>query len=120
MIARGLRRRCPRCGAGKLFCGYFEMVEECRACRYRFEQRPEDGFFLGALTINLAVTEGLLLIGVFIYIAILASGDGGVPVVPVTLGAVALSVILPIVFYPFAKSIWAAIELAMHSAEDER
>jgi len=120
MIMRGLRRRCPRCGAGKLFCGYFEMVKECPACHHRFEQRPEDGFFLGALTVNLTITEGLLLLGVFVYIAVLASGDGGVPVLPVTLGAIGLAVLLPILFYPFAKSIWAAIELALHTAEDQR
>lgn len=120
MLARGLRRRCPRCGAGKLFRGWFEMAKECPACGYRFEQRPEDGFFLGALTINLAITEGLLLLGVFGYIAVLAAGGGDVPVVPVTLAAVALAVALPVLFYPFAKAIWAAVELALHSAEDER
>lgn len=120
MLWRGLRRRCPKCGAGGLFRGYFDMAKVCPACGHEFDCRAEEGFFLGALTINLAITEGFLLLGVFAYIVVLASGDGGIPVLPVTLGAVALAIVLPILFYPFAKSIWAAVELALYSAEDRR
>jgi uncharacterized protein (DUF983 family) len=118
MLARGLVRHCPRCGSGGLFKGYFELREACPGCGCRFECRPEDGFFLGALTINLAITEGILLLGVFAYIAVLAMSSGdGPPVWPVVTGAVVLSILLPIAFYPFAKTIWAAFELMLNSME---
>ncbi|MSO85190.1 MAG: DUF983 domain-containing protein [Rhodospirillales bacterium] len=31
-IARGLRRRCPNCGQGRLFRAYLKPVEACPAC----------------------------------------------------------------------------------------
>jgi hypothetical protein len=97
------------------------MVEICPGCGYRFEARPEEGFFFGAFTINLSVTLGVLLLVVFGYIAVVAaSGGDGPPLWPFLGGAGALAVLLPVVFYPFAKTIWAAIELALHADEDGR
>ena len=29
LTLRGLRRRCPRCGAGRLFARWFRMAERC-------------------------------------------------------------------------------------------
>lgn len=119
MLWRALRRRCPRCGSGGLFRGWFEMVDVCPRCGHRFEASADEGFFLGALTINLVVTEGALLILVFAYIAVLAAGDG-VSIWPVVGAGGVLAVALPVAFYPFARTIWAAIDLALHSMEQER
>ncbi len=118
MLLRGLVRRCPRCGSGGLFKGYFEMTETCPGCGCRFECRPEDGFFLGALTINLAITEGLLLLGVFAYIAVLAAAGGeGPPLWPILTVAGLWAAAMPILFYPFAKTIWAAVDFALNAME---
>ncbi|MGH8991950.1 MAG: DUF983 domain-containing protein [Acidimicrobiia bacterium] len=119
MLWRGLRRRCPSCGGGKLFRGYFNMVPECPRCGHRFEPRAEEGFFLGALTINLGVTQTLVLLGLFVYILVLAGGDG-VPVVPLLVVSGILVVALPVLFYPFARTIWAACDLAMHTMDPNR
>jgi uncharacterized protein (DUF983 family) len=62
MLIRGLLRRCPRCGSGTLFRGWFQMVERCPRCGYTFER--EESFFLGAYVINLAITQVAL--GLFI------------------------------------------------------
>lgn len=120
MVWRGMRRRCPCCGGGKLFRGYFNMVPACPRCGHRFEPRAEEGFFLGALTINLGVTQTLILLGLFGYILVLAGGDGGIPVVPVLAVSGTLVVALPILFYPFARTIWAACDLALHTMEPNR
>ncbi len=32
-LARGLRRRCPNCGRGRLFRAYLKPVEACESCR---------------------------------------------------------------------------------------
>lgn len=79
-------------------------------CRLRFER--ESDFFLGAYIVNLGVTEGLLLVGLFVYILV-AVGNPELPVGPVVVTAVVLAVIGPIAFFPFARTIWSAIDLAM-------
>jgi hypothetical protein len=49
---------------------------------------------------------------------VLAAGGGERPPVwPILTIAGVLSVMLPIVFYPFAKTIWAAVDLALNSME---
>tara|TARA_Y100000052_G_scaffold21389_1_gene21579 strand:+ start:52696 stop:53055 length:360 start_codon:yes stop_codon:yes gene_type:complete len=35
-IFRGLSRRCPACGEGKLFAGYLKLVSECDRCGEAF------------------------------------------------------------------------------------
>ena len=103
-------RRCPRCGARRVFATWFRMVEQCPRCGLRFER--ENDFFLGAYVINLAVTEGLLLIGLFVFILVAVNGDN-VPLAPVLAGAAFLAVGGPLLFFPFSRTIWAAIDLAM-------
>lgn len=110
MLARGLVRRCPRCGAGRLFATWFRMVERCPGCRLQFEREPD--FFLGAYVVNLAVTEGLLLVGLFAYILVVANGHD-LPVAPAVAVAVVLAVVGPLTFFPFSRTIWAAVDLAM-------
>lgn len=117
MLWRGVRKRCPRCGSGGLFEGYFTMVPECPTCGHRFEQRADDGFFLGALVINLGVTQGLVVLVLLAYIVMLASGDGDVPLAPILIPAGIMAVLLPVVFYPFAKTIWAAVECSLQAMD---
>src|SRR5207249_4425987 len=71
MYTQALVRHCPRCGAGGLFRGWFKMVERCPGCGCHFEGRAEEGHFLGAYTLNLGITSGVLLLGIFLYIVVL-------------------------------------------------
>lgn len=44
LILRGLSRKCPKCGQGKLFAGYLKQVEACENCGERFGHiRADDG-----------------------------------------------------------------------------
>lgn len=110
MLARGLLRRCPRCGAGRIFTSWFKMADRCPRCRLQFER--ENDFFLGAYVVNLGVTEGLLLLGLFAYVLAAVDNDG-LPVAPVLVGALVLAVLGPLAFFPFSRTIWSAIDLAM-------
>jgi uncharacterized protein (DUF983 family) len=110
MLWRGFRRRCPRCGSRKVLASWFRLVERCPGCALRFER--ENDFFLGAYVINLAVTEGLLAVALLAYVFRLAS-DPDTPMVPVAMVAVLLAVTGPILFFPFSRTIWAAIDLIM-------
>jgi uncharacterized protein (DUF983 family) len=112
MIGRAFRRRCPRCG-GKAFSSYFTLREHCPQCGLGFER--EEGYWVGALVINTAVVFGSFLV-LFVGGMLLFWPDvpwGGLAAV--TLGTMAL---LPILFYPWSKTLWMALELSWHPLED--
>lgn len=110
MLWRAVRRRCPRCGSGDVFATWFRMVERCPSCRLRFER--ESDFFLGAYVINLGITEGLLALALLVYVMRLAD-DPEASVVPVAVAGAFVAIGAPVVFFPFSRTIWAAIDLAM-------
>jgi uncharacterized protein (DUF983 family) len=113
MLLRGLMKRCPNCGAGHLFRGWFTMIERCPRCRYRFER--QEGFAVGAMAINIVVTEVLFLI--FVGVSLLLTWPDPPVALLVGLG-LALNIVVPIVFYPWSKTIWAAIDLAMRPLDE--
>lgn len=43
-LRRGWRRRCPKCGTGRLFEGYLKVASACPACGEDYtHQRADDG-----------------------------------------------------------------------------
>src|SRR5712691_8286704 len=61
LVRRAVTLRCPRCGETPLFRGWFTMSEVCRLCGLRFERAQ--GYFVGAIYVNYAVTAGLAIGG---------------------------------------------------------
>jgi hypothetical protein len=111
MLGRGLLKHCPLCGAGKLFTRWFRMKERCPRCGYRFER--EEGFFLGAYVINLAIAQGMvILLAVVPLIARLAS-DPDASIRPFIVGGIVGAVVAPIICYPWSKTIWTAFDLML-------
>lgn len=114
MLWRGVTRRCARCGSGGLFRRWFTMVERCPGCSYRFER--EEGFFLGAYVINLALGLGTCIAGIVIGFALIRP----VPSAGVLATATAVAAgLVPIVAYPFTKTIWTAIDVIMRRSMGE-
>jgi uncharacterized protein (DUF983 family) len=111
LFARGLRQRCPVCGKGKIFRGFFKTYERCPACQFIYEREP--GYYTGAMAVNLVVTELLIVI---IAVPIAASQAVSIPVM-VVLG-VTLPILLPLLFYRPSKSLWMSIDHLVHPAED--
>lgn len=113
MMGRAFRRRCPRCGA-KAFTSYFTLHKHCQECGLRFER--EEGYWVGAMVINTTVVFGSFLVlfvgGMLIFWPDVPWGALAV----VTLGTMAL---LPILFYPFSKTLWMALELSWHPLEEK-
>lgn len=114
MFARGLTRRCPRCGQGRLFRRWFTMLPRCPRCDLAFER--EEGAFLGSMSLNYAVT-GLTLIGLLVGWVVASAPDLD-PVVPL-IGSLVILVIVPMAFYPFSKTLWAAIDLLLHRMDPQ-
>jgi uncharacterized protein (DUF983 family) len=56
IISRGLANRCPNCGGQHLFKEgkLFELNAGCPDCDLKFEK--DEGFFLGAMSLNYGVT----------------------------------------------------------------
>lgn len=108
-LARGVRRRCPFCGEADVFRGWLETRAACPRCGLRMD-RGESDFFVGGYTINFIVVE--LILVAFLSVAVLATW----PEVPwswlLWLGA-PLMVLAPIAFFPFSRTIWLAVDLAM-------
>jgi uncharacterized protein (DUF983 family) len=107
ILSWGLTRRCGRCGAGKLFHHWVEMVEDCPRCGLHFER--EQGYWAGALAINIILSGGLFTV---VFVVLLALTIPHVPVVPLLAVLVPIAVLSPIVFYPFSKTIWLAVDRA--------
>jgi uncharacterized protein (DUF983 family) len=106
---RGARRRCPRCGHGDLFLGFFALAPRCPGCGLRFER--EEGYWVGAMIVSIAVTE--LVFGVVLVGGILLWWPD-VPWGPLTVAGVAVNAVIPVVFYPWSKTIWMALDVLLH------
>jgi uncharacterized protein (DUF983 family) len=104
-LFRGLRKRCPRCGQGGIFSGWFTLRTNCPRCALRFER--EEGGYLGAMVLNFGVAIGLWLVLFGVGIAMTVPD---IPVAPLLAMSVIVLVIVPLWFYPRSKSVWAAVE----------
>jgi uncharacterized protein (DUF983 family) len=104
---RGVRRKCARCGGGKLFHRWFRMAQTCPHCDLKFEREP--GYWVGAVAINTAV------IGFLFAVVLVAFSAATVPDIPwVTLLLIELPLMAlgPVFFYPFSKTLWVAVDRA--------
>jgi uncharacterized protein (DUF983 family) len=117
-IARALRRRCPNCGVDPVMRSWFTISPCCSACGLRFERGrdEEHDYWLGAYMLNFIVTEVVFAVGLLI--ALLATWPDP-PWHLLLYGGGALMVLTPIIFYPFSKSIWLAIDLVFRPAQPE-
>jgi uncharacterized protein (DUF983 family) len=103
----GATRRCARCGSGHLFRHYLQMVPDCPRCGLHFER--EHGYFAGALAINIMAVGGLFAI---LFVTLLAITIPDVPVLPIILILLPVAALGPIVYYPFSKTVWVAVDRA--------
>jgi uncharacterized protein (DUF983 family) len=107
LIGRALRKRCPLCGRGRMFRGWFKLAETCDSCRFRFD-RNEPDYFIGAYTINLIVAELIVVAGM---VGVILARWPDVPWDRMTWILVACMIPAPLITYPYSKSIWLAIDL---------
>lgn len=108
-------RRCGWCGSKDAFLrGWFHHDDNCRTCGISV-QRGEDGFSLGAATINVILTFALLITAGAIWIVV---DYPTIPVAPLLIVLGIAAVVLPIAFFPFSYTLWFAVELAMDPPSD--
>ena len=110
VLWRGATLRCARCGSRKLFRRWFQMVPDCPRCGHHFER--EEGFFLGAYVINLVLAEGAAILLLIIGFAVTLPDPPIGKLVAIGLG---LSLVVPLIGYPFSKTVWTALDQIMRS-----
>ena len=114
LLWRGLCKHCPRCGSGHIYRGWFRMKERCPSCGYLFEREP--GFFVGAYLINFAIVEGFLFVMLMGFVAWKDQHpDAGMA--PAIVIGLFIGLVGPVIFYPFSRTIWSALDLLMTPLE---
>lgn len=102
ILKRALADTCPNCGGRGLFATRYRMHESCPHCRLPMEK--EDGWSLGAIPLNYAITcvfwilpvSALFLFGIVTLIpALVVAGIG--------------CLVLPVLTYRFSKRLWLGI-----------
>ena len=91
------------------------MAPVCVACGLKLD-RGENDYFIGALLVNFVTAELSIVLGGFV-VVLLTWPD--VPWVGLKWGLMALMIPMPIIFYPFAKTLWLAIDLTFRPVTPE-
>ena len=105
-LSRGMRKRCARCGERDVWASFFELKERCPRCGYLFVR--EDGYWVGAMTVIIVLTE--LVFGiVFVGGMLLTWPD--VPWTGFLVAGLVLNAVVPVVFYPWSKTTWIGLDL---------
>ena len=100
--SRALRLKCPRCGVGKLFKGWF-MEERCSGCQFKYEREP--GYFLGSIYFNYGWTcLSMTVAYMVLHVALEIENLYVVP--PLALYAFSF----PVFFHRYARAIWLAFD----------
>jgi uncharacterized protein (DUF983 family) len=108
-----LRLRCPVCERAKVFQGYLDTPDRCRACGFYFMR--ETGYFLPHTPIGYVFTVAVAL-AVW---PLLQFGFGirsGVVILP---AMVTVAIVFGLWFVRYAKMIWLVFDLTMHPPSQE-
>ena len=103
ILTRCAALRCPACGGSSVFHAPFRVRHHCPSCGALFQR--EDGFFVGAIMINVVTTEAGCL--AFYFACLLAIGYSE-NLILITI--LPLSVVLPAVFYHHSWSVWLTFD----------
>src|SRR2546423_8090643 len=110
-LLRGLRLRCPVCGLSSIFQRPFKVRHHCPACGALFQR--EEGFFVGAIMVNVVVTEGALMFAFGLcLLALVGSGDWKLAVPFV------LAPLFPVSLYKhplISSTTWVSLHIKIHN-----
>ncbi|HEY7650898.1 MAG TPA: DUF983 domain-containing protein [Methylomirabilota bacterium] len=107
---RALRLRCPRCGETPLFRGWFTMEPACRLCGMQFERAQ--GYFVGAIYINYAVSAVIAVGGYFLLWGWMNLSNSAQFAIWVP-----FLVVFPLWFFRWSRSLWLGLEYLVNPDE---
>jgi hypothetical protein len=85
------------------------MAGRCPRCGFRLDQG--DAAFLGAIAINYGIAGVLFIAQLVVWLVVTVPE---VPTGPLLLSSLLVAGGAILFFYPFSKTIWAAIDLLLH------
>jgi len=102
VLGRAVRLRCPRCGEGRLWAGWWRMAARCAACDLRYEL--ERGFFVGAVAIDWLVMGALAMVPV-----VLLDPWFGLSLAAQLQLGLCLALLVPLLLFRYSRSLWLAL-----------
>lgn len=108
MFRRGVLRRCPVCGGGHLFRRWLHMAPACPTCGFVFKRVP--GQWLGSWFLNVIAVQAVVCALLFAAVAATWPDTPSALLIGLAVGA---AVAVPLLFFPFSRTIWSAIDLIM-------
>ena len=91
------------------------MYDKCPVCGWRYER--EEGYWTGAIAINLVITELLIaLVAVPLAISLASSGQ---PITLLIIVGLPMPFILPFLFFRHSKSLWMSVDFMLHPVDPE-
>ena len=109
-IKTAFRLRCPHCHEGKLFVGLIKMNTHCPQCGLKLE--PEPGFYLGSIYANYGLT--VLITTVSFMLLVFGAGFNKDQAI---WGCLAFSMLFPLWFFRYARSIWLSLMYQVNSSD---
>lgn len=102
-LVRALLMQCPQCGRGRLYLSLLRIRRRCPSCGLRFHR--EHGYYVGAVYVNVIVSE-LTLLAVMV-IALLLWPHRASDIVMYLLP---FAVLLPALLFRHSRSFWLAFD----------
>jgi uncharacterized protein (DUF983 family) len=102
-LIRGVRKRCPRCGQGAIFDGWYTVRESCAACQFDFVAAQSETWAF--MYISTAAMTGAIVLGMLL----LHPGD-------LLLGravVLMMAIVLILLSLPYRKGLAMAIEFVI-------
>ena len=93
-----------------MFRRWITMVPDCPTCGLHFERL--EGYWLGSVVINLAVTQGLFLA---LFVTLVVGTWPEVPWTTVLITLVTVNAVVPILFHPVSRTLWVALDRHVHA-----
>ena len=116
MLFRAFALRCPRCGGRGIWRSWFKMKHECPACGLLLERGESEDYWLGAYMFNLVAAE---IISVAIAVLLIIVSWPHVSWNLVWAISIILAIVMPFLFFPFARDLWLAFDLMFRRHEED-
>jgi hypothetical protein len=88
------------------------MVAACPRCGLRFRRVP--GHWLGSWFLNICLAQTVVVLILIIGVALTYPST---PIIALAVMDGVAAILVPVVFFPFSRTIWSAIDLAMRPLE---
>lgn len=113
-LGRGALLRCPRCGGRGLLRGWFTLHRRCPTCGLVLDRGESADYWFGAYTLNLVIAEGG---AVLMVVGLILATLPNVSWTAVEIAGLTTAVVLPLLFFPFSRTLWLALDLWLRPSE---